>query len=269
MSEITILLLYVMAAAAFGSSRLPRFESQARLLFVAAILLVAFGITFHSDALYGRILTNGGFNLSLGHVVSMVGLELALIALIAALEPSLRGISAGLLLLGAVAAGITGVGETSSETSALAWQARAHILIALMSYGLATVGAIVSIYAIVQDRRLRRGQLTSSVNHLFAPLETTEKLLFGITTATFAGLAVAITLGLTFVQNLFAQHLVHKSTLAITALIVFGVLLGGRFIAGWRGARAVKLYLAGYVLLALAYFGSRIVLEQILGRGWS
>ncbi len=236
---------------------------------MAAIILVAFGITLHSDLLYGRILTDSGFNLAIGHVASMVGLELALIALIASVEPTLRGISVGLLLLGAFAAALTSIGASAEDTSVLTWQARAHILMALMAYGLATVGAIVSIYALVQNRRLRHARLSSPLNNLFAPLETTEKLLFGITTATFAGLAVAITLGLTFVQNLFAQHLVHKSTLAITALIIFGVLLGGRLVAGWRGERAVRLYLAGYVLLCLAYFGSRIILEQVLSRSWS
>jgi ABC-type uncharacterized transport system permease subunit len=49
---------------------------------------------------------------------------------------------------------------------------------------------------------------------------------------------------------------------------VFGTLLAGRFIAGWRGARAVRLYLGGFLLLCLAYFGARIVLEEVLNRSW-
>ncbi|MEL7186885.1 MAG: cytochrome c biogenesis protein CcsA [Pseudomonadota bacterium] len=268
MSEITILLLYVAAAATFGASRLPRFESSSRTLYFAAFLLTAIGITVHSNQVYGLILTPAGFNLSIGHVVSLVGLELALIALIAALEPTLRGISSGLLLLGAVAVAMTGTGEPQATEAALEWQARAHILIALLSYGLLMVGAIVALFALIQERRLRRGKLAPESNALFAPLETTERLLFGITTAGFAGLAIAITLGLTFVEDLFAQHLVHKSTLAILALVVFGVLLVGRWTAGWRGERAVKLYLVGFLLLFLAYFGSRFVLEQ-LSRSWS
>lgn len=235
---------------------------------MAAFLLTTIGITLHSNQVYGLILTPDGFNLSIGHIVSLISLELALIALIAAIEPTLRGISAGLLVLGAIAVGMTGVGETQATTTALGWQERAHILIALMSYGLLMVGAIVALFALVQERRLRHGKLSAESNALFAPLETTERLLFGITTAGFAGLAIAITLGLTFVEDLFAQHLVHKTTLAILALIVFGVLLVGRWVAGWRGKRAVKLYLIGFVLLFLAYFGSRFVLEQ-LSRSWS
>mgnify|MGYP006200681057 CR=1 FL=1 len=45
----------------------------------------------------------------------------------------------------------------------------------LRQHGLA-VGAIVAVFALVQDRRLRAARL-SPANQLFAPLETTERLL--------------------------------------------------------------------------------------------
>lgn len=229
--------------------------------------MVAIGITMHSDVLYSSILVAEGFNLSLGNTISMIGLELALISLIAAVKPTLRGISAGLLLLGAIAASITAFESPPATVAALDWQIRAHILVSLMSYGLLTVGAIVALYAMVQERRLQAGQL-STVSNLFAPLETTESLLFGITAAGFAGLLLAIVSGLAFVDNLFAQHLAHKTVFSLLALVVFGTLLAGRFFAGWRGKRAVRLYLGGFLLLCVAYFGVRLILEQLLGRSW-
>ncbi len=132
---------------------------------------------------------------------------------------------------------------------------------------LLTVGAIVAIYALVQDRRLSSGRL-SAVNHLFAPLETTEKLLYAVTASGFTVLALSVVSGITFIEDLFAQHLVHKTGLSIMALVLFGVLLLGRHFAGWRGKRAVYLYLASFIVLSLAYFGSRYILEEILGRSW-
>ena len=241
--------------------------ARARPLFATACLFVAVGISLHSNHLYGSILIADGFNLSLGNTVSMIGLELALIGLIAALDPALRGISAGLLVLGALAATMTGFESASASMTALIWQVRAHVLIALMSYGLLTVGAIVAVFAMFQERRLQAGKI-STLSTLFAPLETTEKLLFGITAAGFMGLALTILLGLTFVDDLFAQHLAHKTTFSLLALFVFGTLLAGRFFAGWRGKRAVKLYLGGFLLLCVAYFGVRVVLEQLLHRSW-
>ncbi|MGD8734284.1 MAG: cytochrome c biogenesis protein CcsA, partial [Gammaproteobacteria bacterium] len=66
----------------------------------------------------------------------------------------------------------------------------------------------------------------------------------------------------------FAQHLVHKTVLSIIALLVFGVLLLGRWRFGWRGRKAIHWTLVGYGLLVLGYFGSRFVLEVLLQRQW-
>ena len=48
-------------------------------------------------------------------------------------------------------------------------------------------------------------------------------------------------------------------------LIVFGTLLWGRFRFGWRGRTAIIWTLSGFVVLMLAYFGSKAVIELILG----
>lgn len=268
MSEITIFLLYLIAAAALGASRLPSFAAKSRPTFVFAFSLAIIGIGLHSKTLYDLILSGGGFDLSLSNTISMIGLELALIALIATFEPTLRGIGAVLLILAALAASLTGLSDGTAATGELSGQVRVHVLISLFSYGLLTVGAIVAVFALLQERRLRAGSL-SAINHFFAPLVTTEKLLFSITAAGFAGLAAAILSGFGFVDNLFAQHLAHKTVFSILALIVFGTLVAGRHFAGWRGVRAIRLYLSGFFLLCLAYFGVRLILEQLLQRSWS
>ena len=43
-------------------------------------------------------------------------------------------------------------------------------------------------------------------------------------------------------------------------------LLAGRWRYGWRGRTAVRWTLGGFVLLVLAYVGSRFVLEVVLQR---
>jgi ABC-type uncharacterized transport system permease subunit len=234
---------------------------------VTAFVLGLFGLVLHCRMLLQLILLPNGIALSLSNTVSFIGLQLALIAVIGAMEPSLRGLAGGLLLLGAAAAAVTGMQAVTGAGEFLTWQLQAHILISLFAYGLLTVGTIVAIYALIQDRRLHAGKL-STVNQLFAPLETTERLLFGIAGAGFAGLLLAVLSGFMFVDDLFAQHLAHKTFLSILALVLFGVLLAGRRYAGWRGRRAVYLYLWGFAILGLAYFGSRYILEEVLGRSW-
>ena len=267
MSQITILLLYALAAAGFATSRLPRFTVRSKPLAMAAFAFTLAGIIVHAELLYLDVTAGDQFNLTLEGAVSLIGIELALIALVAAIEPTLRGVGAGLLILASVASLLTGTGGLSETTGDMIWQLHIHVLLAMSAYGLLTVGAIVAVYALVQERRLRASRL-SALNSLFAPLETNEKLLYGINAAGLVLLIVAVVTGSVFVENLFTQHLTHKAVLSILAVIVFGVLLAGRHFAGWRGKRGIYLYLGGYALLCLAYFGSRFVLENILGRYW-
>ena len=47
-------------------------------------------------------------------------------------------------------------------------------------------------------------------------------------------------------------------------LIAYGTLLWGHWARGWRGVTALRLCIAGFVLLVLGYFGSKWVLEILL-----
>lgn len=268
MFQITILFLYVVAGLSLALSCLPRFSRYYRILLSNALILGVIAIVWHGVSLRNTILMPHGITLSLGDTASFIGLLLALTALVTSAQPVLRGLASGMLALAGIAAVFTGWSAAPPANTAASWQIEAHILISLFAYGLLTVGAIVAVYAVVQDQRLRGGRL-SPVNRLFAPLETNERLLYGIAAAGFLALVLAVFSGFVFVDDLFAQHLVHKTALSLLALVLFGILLAGRQFAGWRGRRAVSLYLWGFVTLGLAYFGSRYILEQILGRTWT
>jgi len=260
--------LYIIAGGIFAAVRLPRYVSQQNMLLVVAYSMGISGLLWHAWTLWIAIATPDGIALSIANTASFIGLQLAVTALIGAVEKTLRGLAGGLLFLAAATAVLTAPQAPDVLISPMTWQIQSHILISLFAYGLLTVGVIVALFALVQERRLQAGQI-SAVNQLFAPLETTEKLLFGITTVGFLVLLIAVLSGVAFVDNLFAQHLVHKTALSLLALVLFGALLSARWFAGWRGKRAVYLYLWGFVVLCLAYFGSRFVLEEILGRSWS
>lgn len=268
MSQITILFLYIIAGLCFAGSRLSQSSQRARTTIFIASLSAAVAILWHAISLVRQISPEGSLVLSLGNTVSFIGLQLAIIAILGSINPVQRGLTGSLLLVAGLASAATGYSSEYVAHGPIAWQMQAHILISLFAYGLLTAGAIVAIFSLVQDQRLRSGKL-STVNQLFAPLETTEKLLFGIAGAGFLTLLLAVVSGFAFVENLFAQHLVHKTTLSILALLLFGVLLIGRKFAGWRGRRAVYLYLWGFGVLCIAYFGTRFILENLLGRSWS
>jgi ABC-type uncharacterized transport system permease subunit len=93
-----------------------------------------------------------------------------------------------------------------------------------------------------------------------------EYLLFQMLTTGIVFLTLSLASGLLFIEDLFAQHLVHKTVLSILAWIIFTGLLIGRSRYGWRGQTAIRWTLIGFALLLLAYFGSKLVLELILHR---
>lgn len=268
MFQITILFLYIISGLAFVLSRLQAFAPRSKPALTVAFIAGFVGLAWHARTLWSLTGFGDGFSLSIGNTASLIGLQLALIALVAGMQMTLRGLAGGLLLLAGAAATLTGLGPARTGNPALSWQIELHVLISLFAYGLLTVGAIVALFALIQEKRLHAGQL-SSINQLFSPLETTEQMLFGVTAAGFLLLLLAVSSGFALFDNLFAQHLVHKTVLSLLALLMFGVLLVGRQFAGWRGKRAVYLYLWGFGILCLAYFGSRYILEEILGRSWN
>lgn len=142
-----------------------------------------------------------------------------------------------------------------------------HVFSSITAFGIFSVAGVYAVFASVIDHFLRRHHLNRLIRTL-PPLEVLEGLLFQLITAGFAVLTVSLLSGLLFVSDLFAQHLVHKTVLSIVAWLVFGALLWGRHRRGWRGRLAVRLTLAGIGLLLLSYFGSKLVLEVMLGQSW-
>jgi ABC-type uncharacterized transport system permease subunit len=67
-----------------------------------------------------------------------------------------------------------------------------------------------------------------------------------------------------FIDDVFAQHLVHKIFFSVVAWCIFTILLWGRHQLGWRGQTAVRWTLGGFFALMLGYFGSKFVLEMLL-----
>ncbi|NOR20849.1 MAG: hypothetical protein GQ538_12265 [Xanthomonadales bacterium] len=142
-----------------------------------------------------------------------------------------------------------------------------HIITSILAFGVLSIAGVYATFVYLIDYLLRHHRLNKLVQTLPA-LDTLEELLFHLIKAGFAVLTVSLLTGLIFVNDLFGQHLAHKTLLSIFAWLVFAVLLWGRWKKGWRGRVAVRMTLAGIVLLLLSYFGSKLILEVFLQRSW-
>ena len=138
-----------------------------------------------------------------------------------------------------------------------------HIALSIFSYSLLAIAVLQALYLAIAHQRLKSHR---PILNFLPPLSTMESLLFQLTAIAFSLLTVSLILGGTAIDDIGEQHLAHKIVFSVLAWVVFAVLLIGRWRYHWRGHRAVKYVCAGFVLLAVGFFGSKIVLELILQR---
>lgn len=141
-----------------------------------------------------------------------------------------------------------------------------HIVTSLFAFSLLALASIQALLVSVQDAYLRGRSPRGSLLGTLPSLESMENLMFQLLHAGALLLTLSLISGFVFLEDMFAQHLAHKTVLSLIAWCLITTLLIGRRRFGWRGITAVRWTLAGFVTLMLAYFGSKFVIEMILKR---
>ncbi|MGH8112187.1 MAG: cytochrome C assembly family protein [Rhodanobacteraceae bacterium] len=251
--------LYFASAAGLARPLLDQRATPHR----AALVTGAIAVLLHFAVLFG--IHRGAVDL---HFYAALSLVSAVIAGLTLVVDVARPVAALGIILFPLAGIFLAIDEFLAPPTApfpLDWQIGLHVIIALLAYSLLAIAAVLALLLATQEQALRTRRLSAWASVL-PPLTQTESLMFKLIDAGFALLTLTLLSGALFVHNLRAQHQAHTAILSIVAWIIFGVLLFGRWRWGWRGHRAVYLTLTGMVILLLAFFGSKFVLEQILHR---
>ncbi len=241
--------------------------SQARCTMERLAVLVALGM--HAAALFGTMLAGNVLHIGVGDAISAILWLTVLIYWLGSLFYRLEGLHALIMPVAAVAAFLPALFPAARpvpNTELLAF--KLHLLISMLAYSLFTIASLHVLLMAMLERRLHQGALPASLQKL-PPLLTMETLLFRIIWAGFIMLSLTLLSGVMYSEELFgkAARLNHKTVFGIVSWIVFGALLFGRHFHGWRGRVAVRWTLTGFLLLVLAYLGSKFVVEVLLGRG--
>jgi len=222
------------------------------------------GLMLHTLVLLDGLVSDSGLNLSFFHAMSLCAWLIALLLLVSAIRRPVENL--GIVLLPVAAISVV-LAARYPAVRMLGPDAphglRLHVLVSLLAYSVLTLAAVQAVLLALQDAKLRSHHPGGFVRAL-PPLQTMESLLFEMITLGFVLLGVALVSGFLFLEDMFAQHLVHKTVLSIASWLVFGVLLWGRYRFGWRGRTAIRWTLVGFAVLALAYFGSKAALELFL-----
>ena len=220
----------------------------------------------HAAILAQTVFQPAGLNLGFFNALSFTGWLIAAVLLAVSMVRPVENLGIGVLPFAALtlALGLLFPAERI-VADAGQWPLELHILIAILAYALLALAAVQAVLLAIQEHRLRRRQPGGFLRG-FPPVTAMETLLFQMIGAGFALLSATLISGFFFIEDLFAQHLVHKTALSLIAWCVFAVLLWGRWRFGWRGRTAIRWTLSGFGFLALAFFGSKLVLELILRR---
>lgn len=256
--------LYLAATAGFARRFLA---APARLPGRGVLLAVAgLGLLAHAAALWSEMDAVGGLDLGIFNAASLVTALMVAMVLAGALRRPLESLLLFVLPVAALMQLInqlpgTGVATLTRFPGGL----EVHVITSVLAFSVFGVGVIQSLVLAWQDHRLRHRHPTGVVRAL-PPLREMEELLFRILGLGFILLTVALGSGVLYLEDLFAQHLAHKTLFSVAAWLVFGTLLFGRWRYGWRGRTAIRWTLGGFAALLVAYFGTKLVLELILGR---
>lgn len=142
-----------------------------------------------------------------------------------------------------------------------------HLVLSLFAYGLFSISAILAMMDAFQEHALKTKHL-GELFTLLPPLDALEDTLFLMVFMGFVLLTASMVTGgfYAYAERGAAFAFTHKQVFTWATWLVFGVLLLGRHFYGWRGRRAVRLTLWGYLFLALAFLGVKFVTEVVLRR---
>lgn len=229
-------------------------------------LIAAMAIVSHGITLYLRLFTEQGLDIHFYNVLSLVAWLVALLLFSAALTQKIECLG---IIVFPFAALMLILGLIPAEPHLLGYHIKSgmllHIMFSILAYSLLSIAAVQALLLYIQDSALHNKHPGGFVRSL-PPLETMEVLLFRIIALGFVILSIALLSGIIYMQDMFAQHIVHKTILSIIAWLLFATLLWGRWRYGWRGRIAIRWTYSGFIILMLAYFGSKFVLELVLNQ---
>jgi ABC-type uncharacterized transport system permease subunit len=202
-------------------------------------------------------------DLSFFNVLSLVSWVAVIIVLLFNIKKPALSLGIIIFPFSALAVLLQAIGLDHGHMMYVGIEVKTHILLSILAFSLLVVASVQAVLFAIQERHLRNHHAGGFVRRL-PPMETMESFLFQLIRWGFIALTLAIFNGLLFLEDMFQQHMVHKSILSIVAWFVFAILLWGRRQFGWRGRIAIRWTLAGFITLLLAYFGSKLVLELIL-----
>ncbi|MFZ5724148.1 MAG: cytochrome C assembly family protein [Pseudomonadota bacterium] len=264
MTALTVILagaLYLLATAHIAREvRAGRAERRAFFLYAGFA-----AVALHGTLVARTLFPGDGIDLGLFSAGSLIGLLVALLAILTSLFRPVGILAVAAYPFAFMTMLLSALLHDSYTPRHFATGIGVHIVLSLLAYAVLAIATAHAVLLGIQNRRFREHRVQGLL-HALPPIQTMEAMLFELIAIGFALLTLAILVGLLYVDDFFAQHLIHKTVLTIAGWIALGGLLVGHHVAGWRGRTAIRWTVSAFVLLVVAFFGSKFVLEMVLHR---
>lgn len=258
LSTVTAIVVYLIAAGMQWRILAGHTSSGSPLIKVIGLIAVV----AHTYAAYLDLHRPTGIHLDFFSAGSLIGWLVAALVLLSSLRQKIDNLFVGVFPLAALALIFNLFSPDTHIAKAYDSGLVIHILISILAYSIFTLAAFQAILLAKQDYQLKHHQTRGLIKSL-PPLQTMEKLLFEMIWTGFILLTASLLTGAWVFEDLFAQHLIHKTVLSILAWLLYVTLLTGRHLLGWRSHRAIRWTVGGFIVLMLSFFGSKFVLELL------
>jgi len=257
---------YVVLAWHFWNTRWRAPHAPRLALWESAAILVP--LVLQGAALYRDIFAGPELRFGFAHALSVMTFLAVLMCLVEAFFLPIEALYPLVLAAAAVCAPLPAFFAGRSTPDPVSFAFRLHLVAGMLAYSLFTVAVLHALLIARVERRLHGTPgLDGPIGHL-PPLLSLERLVFVLLGAAFAVLTATLAFGMLYSEAFIgrAMRFDHKTVFVLLSWLIFGLLLIGRWRYGWRGRTALRWTVAGFVLLLLAYPGSRFVLEVLLHR---
>ncbi|MFZ3075436.1 MAG: cytochrome c biogenesis protein CcsA [Psychrobacter glacincola] len=230
-----------------------------------SLSLLFVGMLAHAALLYPHVVTLYGLNFNLFNIISLISLFFLFFYVMFSLYRPIvsLGILAAPTALTGMIIGYVGRAPYRPITD-ISMGLEAHILLSLAAYCVLLMAAVQALFLRIQICELKHQSIHRFWVNKLPSLQSMESLLFDMLLVGFVLLSIALGIGFIYVDDLMAQHLVHKTTFSLLSWLLFGALLIGNWRVGWRGRRAANMTIYAFILLAIGFVGSKFVLEMLL-----
>jgi len=226
--------------------------------------LAFIGLATHSASLISEVLIAGMLQMSLLNSISIIVWMTIGVITVSSLTKPLHNLFTFFMPAGAAFLLIGVFTPQLAEPKLYSVGMLAHIFTSLLAYSVILIATLQAILVDIQSNHLHKHRFDNRITSILPPLQSMERLMFEWLMIGFMLLTVAIVTGGIYVENIFAQHLIHKTTLTLISWCFFALLIIGHFYLGWRGQRASRLIYLGSGFMLIAFIGSKFVLEYLV-----